>query len=92
MNAAKITAKRRSEAGTSGNFARQIANRSASAGVRVSDLAVVIHDDIFDGDNNFDAARNAIVELQNIAVHLSDTQWKVADGDYGAARDAAAKL
>lgn len=91
MPAAK-TAKRRSEAVNGGTFSRFVAEKSAHAGVRVAELAAVIYRDTHDGDEDFSASVAAVVELQELGVHLSDTQWKVADGDYGAARDAAAKL
>ena len=92
MPAVKVTAKRRSEAVLNGNFSRNIAIRSAHVGVRMAELALTIFEDVHDGDNDFKTADAAVVELQNLGVHLSDTQWKVADGDYGAAREAAAKL
>lgn len=88
----KVTAKRRSEAAAGGSFFRGIATRSAHVGVRMAELAQTIYEDMHDGDNDFSTADAAVVELQTLGVHLSDTQWKVADGDYGAAREAAAKL
>lgn len=77
---------------TGGYISRQVAQNTAHAGVRIAELTAVIIDDTTDGDNDNRRAIRAAGEIAELAVHLCDSQWKVADGNYGEAKKASQSL
>lgn len=81
-----------SEHKVGGYISRQIAQNTAHSGVRVAELAADIIDDLTDGDDDNRRAIRAASELAELGVHLCDTQWKVADGNYAEAKRASFAL
>lgn len=87
-----MAAKRRSEAVAGGWISREVAQNTAHSGVRIAELVAVILRDQTDGDDDNRQTIESAAELGEIAVHISDTQWKVADGNYPEARRASLSL
>lgn len=81
-----------SDHSTTGYIARHVAQNSAQCGVALADLALAIIDDLTDGDDDNSRAIRAAASISRLGTHLSDTQYKVADGNYAEAKRASKAL
>lgn len=81
-----------SDHAATGYNARAIALTTAEAGVRIAELTALILEDQTDGDNNNTQTIRAAAELSELSVHLTHTQWLVADGNLTEAKKAAQNL
>lgn len=75
-----------------GYNARNIALSTAESAVRVAELAAIVIDDLTDGDNDNRKAIRAAAEIAELSVHLTHTQWLVADGNLTEAKKSARNL
>jgi len=76
----------------SGYTARAIALTTAEAGVRIAELTALILEDQTDGDNNNLRTIRAAAELSELSVHLTHTQWLIADGNLTEAKKSALNM
>lgn len=83
---------RKSEAVAGGWISREVALNVAHSGVRVGELVAVIVRAQADKQNGRRRTLEAAAELGELAIHISETQWRVADGNYPEAKQASERL
>lgn len=81
-----------SDHAATGYTARNVAQSTADAGVRIAELAASIIEKASELDEDTKPIIRAASELSKLGVEISDVQWNVADGNYADAKRAATKL